>query len=94
MRTEIIKEYFEQENGIDKIYMLHDGKNKKIIKEIYINGDIKTSLEAWGCVVTEKEKYIREMKEIKLIRENLKKYPYLVILHINQKRIIFIMKIL
>lgn len=88
MRTEIIKEYFEQENGIDKIYMLHDGKNKKLIKEIYINGDIKTSLEAWVCVDTEKEKYIREMKEIKLIRENLKKYPYLVILHINDYNIL------
>lgn len=81
-----IKEYFEQENGEDKIEIGYNGlKYKSLVVEKHN--------EEWGipvknitkiCVSTKEEIYAMEIKQIESLKEKyIKQYPYVVFLHID-----------
>lgn len=85
MNKEETKKYFEQENGIDKIYIINDSKHKKFIEETTLNGAFLYKTEEYVCVDTQEETYNRELKQIELIRKSFNiTYPYIYLLHINE----------
>lgn len=80
----IIKEYFEQENGVDKIKVGNDGsKYKTLVKHCKNEKGIKYIINEYICIDTEEEIYARELKQIDKFREQFNKYSYLVLLHIK-----------
>lgn len=80
------KEYYEQENGSDKIVIDNNGFKYKIlvVEKLHEEWGIPIKSSSKICISTKEEIYAIEIKQIEILKEKfIKQYPYVVFLHID-----------